>query len=466
MKCSNIPRRESRKQRGVVLLLTTLFLLCVALPMMGLAIDTGVAFAARARLQTAVDGAALAGARSLSRGRSLGDQRASAESTARAFFNANMYEAWSPIQNVNLGFSWPAAPPKTAVLQITANALAPTYFLKMFGYDGLRLEAIGTASRRDVNIILVLDRSGSIENMGACDDLRSAAKSFVATFVDGRDRLGLVTFGTTYRVDFPAAFDFKSAATSIVTRIDAVRCVGGTNSASAYWVAWQQLQALNEANTLNVILFFTDGQPNGLHMNDLRIAANCVDNTARNGVIVPAGTTVWGIFDPVEPNPAPARNPDWVPIANRAGCHFAGDYGDVDEDVISLTPAGAANEIDNFGNALTGYKPTIRRDANNRIRINDWETVTNAATNALDNAASRVRSLSAANGLDVHTYVISLAGAPTPAEATLMKRVANTNDSPIYDSTRATGMFVLANNAGQLEQAFSQLASDILRISR
>lgn len=45
-----------------------------------------------------------------------------------------------------------------------------------------------------------------------------------------------------------------------------------------------------------------------------------------------------------------------------------------------------------------------------------------------------------------------------------MWRIANTVDSPTYDSTRPTGLYVLAANEGQLEQAFSQLASDILRI--
>jgi hypothetical protein len=254
-----------------------------------------------------VDGAALAGARSLSRGRSLGEQMGSAEATARKFFAANMDGAWAPMTNLHVDLSWPPPPPKTAVLRVEGTADAPRYFLRIFGYNGLRLRAVGVANRRDVNIVLVLDRSGSIENMSACDDLRAAAKEFVNTFVDGRDRVALVTFGTTYRVDFPAAFNFKSASINIDTRINAVRCVGGTNSASACWTAWQQLQAINEQNTLNVILFFSDGQPNALHMNNLQIksSSSCTDKSARNGVIVPAGTEVWGIFQALEPNPHP-----------------------------------------------------------------------------------------------------------------------------------------------------------------
>ncbi len=460
-------RRSARSKRegGTVLLLTTLMLLFVILPAVGLAIDGGVAFAVKARLQTAADGAALAAARSLSRGIGLGQQQASAEATADEFFHANMHRAWSPLGNPQAVVSWPAAPPKTTIVRVDGSVEAPTYFMKMLGYNSLLVTASGAANRRDVNIMLVLDRSGSVQNLGACDDLRSAAKSFVDSFVDGRDRLGLVTFGTSYRVDSPPSFNFKSGGVNVMTMIDSIVCIGGTNSAAAYWSAWQQLSAINEPNTLNVILFFTDGQPNTLHMNNLKVnpASTCVDKSDKNGVITPAGAQVWGIFQAMEPNPPPARNPDWVLIPGSNGCKYASNFRDVKLDIISLAPAGAANEKDAFGNSLTGYKPVNRTGG--LIRIDEAATVTNAGTNAFDDAAQRVRTLSAASGLDVFTYCIALGGAPAPAENTLLKRVANTDTSPIYDSTKPMGLYILASNPDQLEQAFSQLASDILRIS-
>ena len=165
-----------------------------------------------------------------------------------------------------------------------------------------------------------------------------------------------------------------------------------------------------------------------------------------------------------------ASHPDWVLISGSGGCAYASAFQNVTTDIVSLAPTGAANEMDVFGNSLNGYKTVLPRDGSNQIKLtgtaNDGALiVTNAGTNALDNAAARVRLLSAGNGLDVFTYTIALGGAPTPAEDTLMKRIANTTDSPIYDSNRPTGLYVLAANQGQLEQAFSQLASDILRIS-
>ena len=54
-----------RNQRGVVTLLYTLMMLFIIIPMVGLAIDAGIIYTIKAKLQAAVDGASLAAARSL-----------------------------------------------------------------------------------------------------------------------------------------------------------------------------------------------------------------------------------------------------------------------------------------------------------------------------------------------------------------------------------------------------------------
>jgi hypothetical protein len=47
-----------------------------------------------------------------------------------------------------------------------------------------------------------------------------------------------------------------------------------------------------------------------------------------------------------------------------------------------------------------------------------------------------------------------------------MKRVANTIDSPIYNSTAPTGVYILASDQDELQAAFLQIASQILRLSQ
>lgn len=463
-------RHERNKRRkGVVLLMTSLMLLFIVIPIVGLAIDGGIMFTVKAKLQTATDGAALSAARSLSRGLSLAAQQESAHDTAVRYFHANVRPGWMGLSNPQIEVSFPPAPPKTTIVAVETSLETPTYFMRILGFHGFTIRASASANRRDVNIVLVLDRSGSLQQIGACGALREAAKSFVEAFVDGRDRLGLITYGTTYRSDFDPDFDFRSrpGSSDMVSMINNVICIGGTNSAAAYWLAYEKLLGINEPGTLNVIVFFTDGQPNTLHMPALQVkgTSGCVDKSDKNGVIAPAGTQVWGVLHPYENAPPPAPNPDWRAAANSNGCAYAGAFNRVADDIVALTKGGPQNEVDVFGNVLTGYKP-VTRDGNGRIRINNAATITNAATNALDNAAARVRAQSAANGLDVITYSVGLGGAPTQFEDEVLNRLANTPESPIYNPAYPTGMYIYAENASQLQQAFAQLASDILRISR
>src|SRR5215467_2387776 len=79
---------RNRKQKGVALVLCALMLL-VLVPMVGLAIDGGVAYLLRTKLSAAVDAAVLAGARSLSSGADLQSQTANATAVAQRYFDAN-----------------------------------------------------------------------------------------------------------------------------------------------------------------------------------------------------------------------------------------------------------------------------------------------------------------------------------------------------------------------------------------
>jgi hypothetical protein len=450
------------------MLVFTMSLLFIVIPVVGLAIDGGVLYAARAKLQTATDGAALAAARSLSRGLTLSSQMASATQTAERFFTFNIHNGWLGLSSPTITVTFPAAPPKTTIVQVESAVQVPTYFMRVLGMESVIVRANGAANRRDVNIMLVLDRSGSLNTAGACDDLRSAARSFTENFVDGRDRLGLITFGTSYRVDFAPDFDFLTDTTPMTEMIDDIVCVGGTNSAAAYRQAYDRLKTINEPGTLNVILFFTDGQPNTLHMDALQIkgTSTCTDKTAKNGVVTPAGTSIWGIFQPYATAAPPAPNPDWIAVAGSSGCYYCcsnSKWSQVTNDVVSLAPSGASNEKDAWGNSLTGWKTDLDRDGSGRLMLNA-KTVTNAGINALDNAAAYVRNDSTAVGLDVVTYSIGLGG-PGQAEDALLRRIANVPESTIYDATKPTGMYVYAADASQLQAAFAQLASDILRLS-
>ena len=87
-KSSHSTRRSRRAERGIALVITTAAMF-VVFPVVGLAIDAGFLFAVRAKLSAAVDAAAIAAARSLSKGMTMSEQATSAGLRAEAFFNAN-----------------------------------------------------------------------------------------------------------------------------------------------------------------------------------------------------------------------------------------------------------------------------------------------------------------------------------------------------------------------------------------
>ncbi len=463
------PVQPNPQERGVVLLMTSVLLMFLVIPAVGLAIDGGIAFTVKSKLQASSDAAALAAARSLSRGLDLATQQASASATATRFFNANIQNGWMGLSNPTIAVTFPPAPPKTTIVNVATAVDVPTYFMRIAGFSTMHVTGSGAATRRDVNVELVVDRSGSL--LTACGALRAAGNTFVQSFVDGRDRLGLITFGTTYHSDFDPAMDFQSrpAPNNMVTMLNNLTCTGGTNSAAAYWLAWQKLLAINEPGTLNVIVFFTDGYPNTLTMNKLQVlgSSHCTDKSDKSGVIAPASnlTAVFGVMQAIETGPPPAPNPDTRPTANSSGCTYAssppGSLTSVASDIAALTYSGTSNQVDANGISLLGWQPVTM--VGGRIPINNASAIQNAGVNALDNAAQQVRTLSAANGLNVVTYSI---GFGTDVYPDLLKRIANTTDSMIYDSTKPTGLYVYASDSSQLSAAFARIASDILRISK
>lgn len=153
----------NRAQRGVSLLLATAALIFIV-PMVGLVIDVGILYSAKARLQAAVDGASLAAARALVLGQTIQQQASSAQQNAVNWFYANFPTGnWSTNNTImNTGTVVVTAPANVRTVSVTATTTVPTWFMRWFHINSTTITANGTASRRDVVAMLVLDRSGSM----------------------------------------------------------------------------------------------------------------------------------------------------------------------------------------------------------------------------------------------------------------------------------------------------------------
>ena len=245
-------------------MILTALMLTIILPMVGLVIDVGIMYAVRARLTMACDAAALAAARSLAVGVTLADQEATAAARAQAFYNANFPVGTLETNDGHVTVTVDESVSQVRTVTVTGSAAAPVYFMQMLGVPRTHVTATGAASRRDVNVMMVLDRSGSLQAAGACDDLEAAATAFTGLFANQRDRMGMITFGGAYRLDYAPTKNFKQSPklTDEIGKLYPGGCSGWTGSAQALWQGYTQLVNINEPGAFNVIVFFTDGQPN------------------------------------------------------------------------------------------------------------------------------------------------------------------------------------------------------------
>jgi Flp pilus assembly protein TadG len=542
-------RSNKKSERGVVTFLTAAGLIFLVIPSVGLAIDAGVAYTIKAKLQTAVDGAAIAAGRSLARGIDVGTQQAAAIDTAKRFFHANFPNNWMGAGTVaDPTVTFPTAPLKTVIINITGTVQIPTYFMRIMNWNTMSVSAVGQVTRRDVNVMLVVDRSGSLLDSGSCGAVRSASKSFVDSFVTGRDKLGMVTFGTDYRVDFPLNLNFGTASPTLSSQLNSLVCYGYTNAAAAFWTGYQQLVAENDTGVLNVILFFTDGMPNTVTfgMNgatdnrvpmkslatplsnsswgyDIKNASPCAATPGFTGVL----TFISGLYKKDATGYPASQSVDAQKIGplegNAGGCIFDSQFNNSqtiykdhtstfaiagpgfpaiydiaylpEQDIYgNLTGAGysggsqfaSVNRYPNTAGWPVAYRGKIRADdmlfgqgggacqnppgwgasIPSGCVLGYSDTITNAGVNALDNAARRARADATSRNLGLMVYVIGLGNAPGGVNNSLLERIANDPDSNLQPNSYNAGIYVYSPDATQLNQAFNQIASEVLRLSK
>jgi Flp pilus assembly protein TadG len=346
--------RRRRRQGGSIVMMFTLMLPFVLIPLVGLAIDATMLYTVKVKMQSAVDGGALAAAASLSAGLSITAQMQAATLATDEFMRANIGSSFWGAYNLNdssCGASVtdgsgvaqaPGAPTVTAnpprisytnsgnciiiyqdnvnkqrTVAIQANVQVPLLFMRILGFSNGTVTSYATAARRDVVLVLVIDRSSSMNNtingVQVITTLQQAATTnFVDQFQSNTDKLGLVVFGGSALVAYPPAdwnngtanpvgpsVSFATDTPNMDTLINSIVVGSNTNTAEALTLAYKELVAANEPGALNIIVLFTDGQPNGLtaNFNDSTgagngTAASIIKNTfCTNNSVLPTTPT-------------------------------------------------------------------------------------------------------------------------------------------------------------------------------
>lgn len=168
---AGLTRKFKRDENGAIIIFS-LFLLILMLMISGMAVDLMRAETDRARLQSTLDRAVLAGA-------SL-KQTLNSTAVVTDYFNKAGLGSYLTSVVVNQG---PTSKSVSATAEMTVN----TYFMNLMGINTLQSPAAGQAeeSLSDVEISLVLDVSGSMGRTSSAsgnkkiDDLINAAQEFV-----------------------------------------------------------------------------------------------------------------------------------------------------------------------------------------------------------------------------------------------------------------------------------------------
>lgn len=193
----------SARDGAVAPLLTLMFI--TLLGCVGVAIDTGRAMLVKARLVNALDAAGLA----------LGARLSTTDFNAegRKFVDAN-FKAGLAAANVTTVTATSNAD-KTQ-FTLSASATMPTAFMKIFGVNSVTVSAATEITRASsgLELVMVLDNTGSMEESGSMPALKTAANSLVSALFGGDTAPANVYVGL---VPFSQAVNVGTARTAWVT---------------------------------------------------------------------------------------------------------------------------------------------------------------------------------------------------------------------------------------------------------
>jgi Flp pilus assembly protein TadG len=442
-----------RNPKGQVLVLLALMLV-VLLGIAALAVDFGRAYGVRAKLNAAVDVAAISAGRAVSGGRSA------ITTQATNVFNAN-YPAGllgatvtDPVTNAlqNTDGSW--------TITVSATASLPTGFAGVLGWQNIPVSASATSHVRTLDMVLVLDSSGSLappfSPATTMDLLRGAAQNFIQKFNVTSDRVGLIHFAsgavTDQTITTTKGFNLSAIQGSIgrIVIPPSPSPVGNTASEEAMRLAKAQLDAIpaSSQNNLRVIVLFTDGAPNV-------IAGNF------GGSFMP-GDLFSEIGALSDSNKATNMYDTNLQISNPRS--FSGN---------TLPDTDYTGTV----NLRSDLVPPSRPLATAGGSISNSEcNVNRAARNMLENVANAARSES---GTPIQIFTIGLGARLLNNEVTtcgynlnkeigqnILLRLANVPSADTYNAAQPTGLYVSADSASQLNDAFQKVANQILRLSR
>lgn len=381
-------QRMIRNDRGAVLALVAVSMV-VLLGIGGLALDSARGYLTKARLARAVDAAVLAGARSLRLGEDVARQRA----LDIAVLNGANGDDLDVIFGVN------AEGEQT--VRVDAHLVMPTRLMRVLGVETMDVNSAAIAAVPPVDLVLVLDQSGSLKTADAFDDLQDAARLFVDYFDDGFDQLGLVSFNLRATERFSMAGAFSA---TIKYEIDQMTAFSYTNVGEGLRLAQEQITGpAVRQRSAKVVVFFTDGRPTAFR-GDL-------NGQDRILAIPQTGSNIAGYWD----------NPDQLP-----------------------SNSSTSNDGCSGWNSCFGWTEPVARAHARQLGLD--------RASEMRNAGIFVYSIGLGNPL--------LSDPLWQPDMDYLRQIAN--EDGISDASQPRGKSYFAPSANELRSVFEQVANDLL----
>jgi Mg-chelatase subunit ChlD len=465
----------------------------------GLAVDSGRAYVLKAQLTKAVDGAALGAARALNSGNPKG--------AAAQIFRANFPTGYmgtssvtDPATDLNFFKSTVDAVTGVNVVTVTASAVLPTTFMQLANFKQVTVAASGEATRRMVDLSVVLDVSGSIG--WRWNYVRDATKTFINAFDPNNDRISLLTFGNNATVLDAMSSTRGFNKVKVVSDVPTTLPGGSTNMVEGLYRGWDQLRSVpaGQQSGLRVIVLFTDGASNGVpgkydavpgkpttartydfpkflpdpdgqtwnnpQINGLydTVTGNAVSPTPTAATITCSGTPCGFKY---APSLGTAANVDSMPIGNTSWHTNAVSAGmpatfPLQSSTLTVNgfPQNTKRPLHNLGLVSPGRYPADVYNINNSAR-NLVEIIADAAR-AETTGDYRIRIYTIGMG-ELVTYLLGTIPEPS---SDILKRMANDRTSPDFNSAQLEGKYYFAQTPDQVAAAFEGIQNQILRLSK
>lgn len=263
---------EKKNQSGSVLIMVAVFMFLL-LGFIAAGVEAGRWYLVRAELAKSVDAGALVACSNLS------NPNVSPMALAVEYANANFPAGAVGTPGAGTGSATFSANLLAANrVQVNGGASASSIFAQLLGFGLIPVKSLSIAQKRQVEIMLVLDRSGSMSGT-PLSDLKEAASGFVSFFktTQTEDKMGMISFASYASVVRPLGINYVGAMN---TAIGALNANGYTNSEDAIDQAdgpsglTNQAGVAPESKIAQFVIFFSDGRPNSFRYNFINANTN------------------------------------------------------------------------------------------------------------------------------------------------------------------------------------------------